>query len=646
MSVTAPEARISLNIEGLVEPIEAAKGITPLEILREHKRLPQDAVAVKIDGKVSDLTQSLQGETSLEFLNLAHPEGREVFFHSTTHLMAQAVSELFPNAKLTIGPPIESGYYYDFDVERPFTPEDLERIEERMRERASEKIVVERSAMPREQAIELYKNQGNEYKVEVLEELEDPVVSFYRQGEFIDLCRGPHVPHTGYLKNFKLLSIAGAYWRGDERRPMLQRIYGTAAATPKELKAYLAKLEEAKARDHRRLGKDLDLFSLHEEAGPGLVYWHPQGSRVRNLIETFWRSEHYKWGYELVYTPHVQRQNLFVKSGHLENFKENMYAPMEIDGVDYYAKPMNCPGHILIYKTQLHSFRDLPIRFAELGTVYRYERSGALHGLLRVRGFTQDDAHIFCRPDQLEQEISDVIALADFMMSAFGFEYNLSLATRPEKSLGTDEIWDHAVSTLRSALDKTGRPYAIEEGGGAFYGPKIDVKLLDALGREWQGPTFQLDFNLPERFDVTYIDTDGEKKKVVMIHRTVLGSMERFMGNLIEHYKGAFPAWLAPTQVRVMTITDDQLPFAREVKERLAKEDFRVEVDDRNEKIGYKIREAEASKIPFMFVIGKREAEEGRVSVRKRGKEDLGAMSLDEAIQLARAASVIPASNR
>lgn len=644
MNVSSVETSLHLEVAGLDQPITVADGTTPIEILKQHKQLPQDSIAVKIDGKVSDLKLPLHHNAHLEFINLTHPEGREVFFHSSTHLMAQAVTELFPDAKPTIGPPIDEGYYYDFDVERPFTPEDLEKIEERMREHAKAKHEVERFTMPRDEAIRFYKDQGNDYKVEILEELEDPEVSFYKQGEFTDLCRGPHVPHTGYLKNFKLLNSAGAYWRGDEHQPMLQRIYGTAASSPKELKAYLKKLEEAKARDHRRLGKELDLFSLHEEAGPGLVYWHPHGSRVRNLIETFWRDEHYKWGYELVYTPHVQRQDLFVKSGHLANFRENMYAPMDIDGVDYFAKPMNCPGHILIFKSQMHSFRDLPIRYAELGTVYRYERSGTLHGLLRVRGFTQDDAHIFCRPDQLEDEITGVIQLADFMMNAFGFDYNLSLATRPEKSLGTDEIWEHAIEKLRNALDKTGRDYDVEEGGGAFYGPKIDVKLLDALGREWQGPTFQLDFNLPERFDINYIDSDGGKKHVVMIHRTVLGSMERFMGNLIEHYKGAFPAWLAPVQVALLTITDDQIDFAKELEIKLRKNNIRAELDSRNEKIGYKIREAESNKIPFMFVIGQREAAEGKIAVRKRGREDLGAMPIDDAFALVSQESQMPYS--
>lgn len=646
MSTVTSENKITLTIDGASEPLQVASGTTAHQLIKDNYPVPRNTIAVKVDGIVKDMKFPIESDATLKFVTLDSAEGREIHFHSTTHLMAQAVRELFPEAKLTIGPPIENGYYYDFDVERPFTPEDLEAIEKRMKERSNDKLPVERQTMSRLEAIDFYKKEHNPYKVEILEELEDDTVTFYKQGEFIDLCRGPHIPHTGYLKHFKLLSIAGAYWRGDETRPMLQRIYGTAAATKDELKAYLEKLEEAKARDHRRIGKDLDLFSLHEEAGPGLVYWHPNGSRVRNLIETFWRNEHYKWGYELVYTPHVQRNNMFVKSGHLANFSENMYAPMQIDGIDYYAKPMNCPGHILIYKTQMHSYRDLPVRFAELGTVYRYERSGTLHGLLRVRGFTQDDAHIFCRPDQLEDEITAVIQMADFMMTAFGFDYKLSLATRPEKSLGTDEIWDHAIEKLTQSLNNTGKPYDVEEGGGAFYGPKIDVKLLDALGREWQGPTFQLDFNLPERFDVTYIDTDGERKKVVMIHRTVLGSMERFMGNLIEHYKGAFPVWLSPVQVRVLSITDDQIPAATSLVEKLRATGIRTEIDDRNEKIGYKIREAESQKIPFMFVLGKREAENGCVSVRLRGREDLGVLPVDEAIARVQTDASIPQSER
>ncbi len=633
---------ITLCIEGQPNSITVPKDTTPADLLEHSPHSRKKVVAAKFNDQVIDLTAPLTESGNLKFLTFKDPEGQEVVYHSTTHLMAQAVTELFPEAKLAIGPPIEHGYYYDFEIEKPFTPDDLEQIEKRMQERANDEIPVERFVMSREDALRYYKERNQDYKVELIEDFDDDTFSFYKQGEFTDMCRGPHIPHTGMLKHFKLLNTAGAYWRGDERRQMLQRIYGTAAASEKELKVYLKKLEEAKERDHRKLGKELDLFSIHEEAGVGLVFWHAKGARVRNIIETFWRDIHYKSGYELVFTPHIQRENMFSKSGHLENFKENMFSAMEIDDNDYYAKPMNCPGHVLIYQSQLRSYRDLPIRYAELGTVYRFERSGALHGLLRVRGFTQDDAHIFCTPDQIEEEIEGVIQLADFMMKAFGFEYKLYLSTRPEKSIGSDEIWEKSTQSLRNALESKGKDYDVEEGGGAFYGPKIDVKLLDALGREWQGPTFQLDFNFPERFNIEYVNSGGERDKVVMIHRTVLGSMERFFGNLIEHYKGAFPGWLAPVQVKVLTITDDQLPYAEELRKQLADLNFRVELDDRNEKIGFKIREAEKEKIPFMLVTGNREMEERTVAVRERGRKDHGTMSINQLIELLQTEMAIP----
>ena len=495
-----------------------------LDFLFKNKGIGKEAIAAKIGGSLIDLKTPLEKDSEIELVTVCDPEGREINFHSTSHLMAQAVMQLFPDTKLAIGPSIDNGFYYDFELTKPFTPDDLVLIENRMKELSKQKISIERFEMAREEAIDYYKKLGQKYKVEIIEDLTDAAtVSFYRQGDFVDMCRGPHVPDTGYLKHFKLLTIAGAYWRGDEKNAMLQRIYGTAAATDEELQDYLTKLEEAKERDHRKIGRELDLFSINEQAGAGLVFWHPNGARIRTIIENFWREEHYKRGYDIVYIPHIQREDLFRQSGHLDNYRENMFSPIEMDGVDYYAKPMNCPGHILIYKSQLRSYRDLPIRYAELGTVYRYERSGVLHGLLRVRGFTQDDAHIFCSPDQLAEEMHGVMDLANFMMEAFGFEYKLCLSTRPAKSIGSDEIWELAEKTLREVLDKTGKPYDVEEGGGAFYGPKIDVNLVDALGRMWQGPTFQLDFNLPERFDVDYIDKDGTKKKAVMIHRTVFG---------------------------------------------------------------------------------------------------------------------------
>lgn len=640
------DVKLTIQINGREEQISVPKDSRPLDILETNPELPKNAVAAKLNDRVVDLKQPIGEGGSLSFLTFQDPEGKEVTFHSTTHLMAQAVTELFPEAKLAIGPPIDEGFYYDFEVERPFTPEDLEKIEERMRERSKDRIPIERFVMKRDEALEYYRQRNQTYKVELIEDFEDSEFSFYKQGGFTDMCRGPHVPDTGFLKHFKLLNTAGAYWRGDERRAMLQRIYGTAASTKGELKAYLKRLEEARERDHRKLGRELDLYSIHEEAGAGLIFWHPKGARIRSIIEDFWRQVHFKSGYELVYIPHILRENLFSKSGHLENYRENMYSPMDIDGMNYYAKPMNCPGHILIFQSQLRSYRDLPVRYAELGTVYRYERSGALHGLLRVRGFTQDDAHIFCRPDQIEDEIEKVIQLADFMMEAFGFDYKLCLSTRPGKSIGSDEIWEFATQALRNALERFGKPYEVEEGGGAFYGPKIDVNLLDALGRSWQGPTFQLDFNFPARFNIEYVDQDGAKKQVAMIHRTVLGSMERFLGNLIEHYKGAFPAWLAPVQARVMTITGDAGGYAEEVHRMLLDGDIRAELDIRNEKIGYKIREAESQKIPFMLVAGKQEVESRKIALRERGRKDRGAMGLEDAIQLIRGETAAPRPNR
>ncbi len=636
------EGNITLHILGRDHSAQIAAGTPLLDLLESDSSFPQDTVAAKLDGEIIGLKDPVEKGGELQLLTLRDPEGMQVYYHSTAHLMAQAVTELFPGAKLAIGPAIDEGFYYDFEVEKPFTPDDLERIEKRMTERAKERLPIERFVMSREEALNDYKAKGETYKTELIEDFEDDEFSFFKQGDFTDMCRGPHLPHTGKLKNFKLLSIAGAYWRGDENQPMLQRIYGTAAASKKDLKAFLQKLEEAKERDHRKLGKELDLFSVHDLIGPGLILWHPNGARVRHVIETFWRDEHYRRGYELAYIPHIMREEVFHQSGHLDNYSENMYSPMQIDDNNYYVKPMNCPGHILIYKSHLRSYRDLPIRYAELGTVYRYERSGTLHGLLRVRGFTQDDAHIFCTLEQLEDEINSTIELVDFMMTAFGFEYQIELATRPEKSMGSGKLWEYATATLKTCIDKTGKPYKIDEGGGVFYGPKIDVKLLDALGRTWQGPTIQLDFNLPERFDVDYIDRNGDKNKVVMIHRTVLGSMERFMGNLIEHYKGAFPGWLAPVQVKILPITDDQIPYARELEARLRRESIRVDLDSRNEKINYKVREAESLKIPVMWVAGKREVENETVSIRERGRKDLGTKSFEEALDHIKTVTAVP----
>ncbi len=541
----------------------------------------------------------------------------EAMRHSASHVMAQAVKEMFPDAKFAIGPTIENGFYYDFDLPRPLTPADLETIEARMREIITSDESFVHELLGKDAARQVFASQP--YKLELIDDIPDAEVSIYTQGPFVDLCRGPHVESTGKIGAFKLLNVAGAYWRGDEHRPMLQRIYGAAFESQEELEQYLHQLEEASRRDHRRLGKELDLFSFHEEAGPGLVYWHPKGSMIRHVIEEFWKKEHLRRGYDLVYTPHVARTDLWRISGHLDFYRESMYSPMDVEGQGYIIKPMNCPGHILMYKTRLRSYRELPLRWAELGTVYRYERSGVLHGLTRVRGFTQDDAHLFCRPDQLEDEIIGALDLTRFMMKTFGFsEYEIMLSTRPEKYTGTDALWDLATQTLERALRHLGMSYTVDPGGGVFYGPKIDIKLKDALGRLWQGPTTQLDFNLPQAFDMAYIAEDGTAQRPVMIHRTVLGSMERFMGCLIEHYAGAFPTWLAPVQVKIIPITDRHTEYARRLESELRAKGLRAELDSRNERMNAKIRDAQLQKVPYMVIVGDAEVAGGTVSVRHR----------------------------
>ncbi len=553
----------------------------------------------------------------------------EVLRHSTAHVLAQAVLYLFPDAKLGIGPSIETGFYYDFDLPRPLVPEDLPLIEEKMRQFIAAGLPFTREEVSKEEASHIFASQP--YKLELLSELTEGDISIYRQGSFVDLCRGPHIRSTAEIKVFKLLNTAGAYWRGDEHRPMLQRIYGTVFETAEELDEYLHKIEEAARRDHRKLGKELELFSIHEEAGPGLIHWHPKGAMVRHLIESFWKEEHFKRGYELLYTPHIYKVDLWKTSGHWEMYRESLYSPMKIDEQEYIVKPMNCPGHILIYKSRIHSYRELPLRWAELGTVYRYERSGVLHGLARVRGFTQDDAHIFCRPDQLEDEVKDVLELALFMMRVFGFtDYEMYLSTRPEKYAGTTEMWDSATQTLIDALQQLQLPYEIDPGAGVFYGPKIDVKLKDALGRLWQGPTVQVDFNLPQRFDVNYVGEDGQNHLVVMVHRTVLGSMERFFACLIEHYGGAFPVWLSPLQVIIIPIADRHLDYARRVESELRAIGLRASVDARSERMNLKIREAQLQKTPYMLVVGDKEAETSTVSLRMRSGEDMGVQSLEQ----------------
>jgi threonyl-tRNA synthetase len=554
----------------------------------------------------------------------------ETMRHSAAHVMAEAVQSIFPDAKFAIGPSIEEGFYYDFDLPRSLTPDDLGEIEQRMKEieKADAPFVCE--AVTREQAKEMFADQP--FKQELIDGLpEGENISIYRQSGFVDLCRGPHVESTSKIGHVKLLNVAGAYWRGDERKPMLQRIYGTTFPTEEELQDYLHRREEAERRDHRRLAKDLDLYSVHDIIGPGLIHWHPKGGMIRYQIEEFWRQEHLKRGYQLVFTPHIASEKVYEMSGHLGSY-DAMYSPMMVDEQAYRLKPMNCPGHIMIYKSHLHSYRELPIRYAELGTVYRYERSGVLHGMLRVRGFTQDDSHIFCTPEQSKEEIIGILNLVGHMMSTFGFSYKAYLSTRPEKSIGTAEMWEQATNTLREALEERELPYVVDPGEGVFYGPKIDIKVLDAIGREWQTSTIQLDFNEPDRFDVNYIADDGQRKRVVMLHRTVLGSMERFVGVLTEHYGGAFPVWLAPVQAVIVPIADRHLGFAQSVYERMRELTIRAEVDSRPERMNLKIREAQLQKVPYMLIIGDREAAADSVSVRTRAEGDLGAMPVESVI--------------
>lgn len=553
--------------------------------------------------------------------------------HSASHIMAQAVREIFPEVKLGIGPAIENGFYYDFDKKEPFTPDDLDKITGRMEKIIEADLPFERIEMSKKDALKLLEDNSETYKIELLKEIPEEKVSFYKDGDFIDLCRGPHIKSTTQVKHFKLLSVAGAYWRGDEKRPMLQRIYGAAFLTKEELDKYLYVLEESKKRDHRKLGKELDLFSIHNEAGAGLVFWHPKGATIRRIIEDFYEEEHLSRGYQFLNIPHVSKLDLWKTSGHWDFYRDYIYSPMDIDGQDYIIKPMNCPGHILVYKTKKRSYRDLPLRWAEFGTVYRYEKGGVLHGLMRVRGFTQDDAHIFCRPDQLENELKTLIDLVLFILQTFGFDdFDVYLSTRPEKYVGTLDNWEKAQEALKNALEESKLKYAIDPGEGVFYGPKVDIKIKDCLGRAWQCSTIQVDFNLPERFSVNYTGKDDNEHQVIMIHRALMGSLERFFGVLIEHYGGAFPLWLAPVQVMVMTITDSQTPYAESVKSQLLKAKIRVEEDFRNEKIGFKIREAQLQKIPYMVIIGAKEVETRTLSVRKRTEGDVGSVKTEDFI--------------
>ncbi len=620
-------------------------------------------VAASSDGQVFDFMTPVPADAVLTLVPADSPDGLRVVRHSAAHLMAAAVQALFPDAKFAIGPAIEDGFYYDMELPRALVPEDLPIIEAKMRELASQRLGFARREMGVADALVWAHDSRQTYKVEILEALRDSgaargatpesrapdqdidelateaspgteTVSMYQTGTFTDLCRGPHVPDTSWLTAFRLTHLAGAYWRGDERRPMLQRIYGTAFLTQQALDDHLARLEEARRRDHRRLGQELELFSIADEVGGGLILWHPKGGIVRKLIEDFWRDEHYKNGYDLVFSPHLGRAKLWQTSGHLDFYQEMMYPRMEREGNDYYIKPMNCPFHIMIYQSRVRSYRDLPLRFAELGTVYRFERAGVLHGLLRVRGFTQDDAHIFCTPEQMDEEITRTVQFSLFFLRTFGFtDYELYVATRPEKYVGDVAAWDTATEALKRAAERAGQHYEIDPGGGAFYGPKIDIKVKDALGRPWQCTTVQFDFNLPERFAITFVGEDNRPHRPFMVHRALLGSMERFLGVLIEHYGGAFPLWLAPVQARVLPVADRHHAYAGSVRDRLKASGLRAESDGRNEKIGFKIREAEVQKIPYILVVGDKEMTAGTVSVRQRGGQDRGVMPLADLIQ-------------
>jgi threonyl-tRNA synthetase len=624
IQVTLPDGKV----------LSAEKGSSIHDIIGLiGKGLQKAALAAEVNGQMTDLSAAANGDISLKVFTFKDAEGKKVFWHSASHLMAQAVKRLYPNALVAIGPAIDEGFYYDFDVDNGFTQEDLSKIEAEMAKIVKEDIKIERVDMKRDEALDMFRKKGDIYKVELLEGIEGDA-TFYQQGDFIDLCRGPHVTSTGKITAFKLLKNAGAYWRGDEKNKMLSRIYGIAFPDKKDLDEYIRIQEEAKERDHRRLGKDLALFETSNNVGPGLILWTPKGGRIRTLIEDFWRKEHYKNGYQVIFTPHIGRSLLWETSGHIVFYKDGMYSPMDIDGDNYFVKPMNCPFHIEIYKSQKRSYRDFPMRWCELGTVYRYERSGTLHGLLRVRGFTQDDAHLFCRLDQLESEVTTAFNFSLYMLRSFGFEnFAIKLSTRPEKEyVGSTEIWERAEKALTSVLNATGMPYKINPGDGAFYGPKIDIAVKDAIGREWQLSTVQLDFNLPERFKLTYTGNDGNEHQPIMIHRALLGSLERFFGILIEHYKGAFPVWLAPVQARVISVGDDEAKAARDLSLRLNGEDIRTDFDTGSDTMNYRIRDAAKEKIPYILVIGKKEIAEGTVSVRTRGEQKSETMKVEDFI--------------
>ncbi len=615
---------------------EFDSGITAFSIAESISgRLAKESLAAKVNGAIFDIYRPLTDDATIQFLTFNEDEGKEVYWHSTSHLMAHAVQEIYPEAKFGVGPAIAAGFYYDIDINSTLHDEDLKKIEDKMIEFSKENKPFIREELSKESAISFFKEKGDQYKLELLSEMneDDEVISIYNEGSFTDLCRGPHLPSSGRIKYIKLLNISGSYWRGDEKNKQLQRIYGISFPKKKMLDEYLYMLEESKKRDHRKLGKQLDLFSTHEEAGAGLIYWHPKGARVRLEIEDYWRKAHLENGYEILYSPHMGKSWLWETSGHLDFYKDSMFSKMDVDEQDYFIKPMNCPFHILIYKSHLRSYRDLPMRWAELGTVYRYEKSGVLHGLLRVRGFTQDDAHIFCTHEQIEDEIVEVIRFAREMWKAFGFEkLDFYLATKPEKAVGEDELWTKATDSLRNALEREKIDYTLDEGEGVFYGPKIDIKIKDALNREWQMSTVQFDFNLPERFDMNYIGEDGKEHRPFMVHRALLGSIERFFGVLIEHFAGAFPVWLAPVQVAVIPVSEHYVDYAKKVADELKQHNIRVKTDERNEKIGFKIRDWETNKVPYMLILGEKERTAKNISIRRHKKGDLGSFGLSDFI--------------
>ncbi|MDY6915261.1 MAG: threonine--tRNA ligase [Candidatus Cloacimonadota bacterium] len=611
------------------------KGVTPLQIAEDISHgLAKQIVTARVNGKMVDLYTPINEDAKIVLYKFETKEGKEVYWHSTAHLMAQAVKELFPDVKVTIGPAIESGFYYDFDKEVPFTDSDLEKIENKMKELTKQNLEYKREELSKQEAEQRFRKMGEDYKIEILEEIpDDQTISVYTQGNFSDLCRGPHILNTGKINAIKILKTSGAYWRGDSNNKMLQRIYGISFPSKKELKKYLHNLEEAKKRDHRKLGKELDLYSIQDEIGAGLVLWHPNGAMMRSIIEDFWKKRHFQENYQLVNTPHIGKAELWKTSGHLGFYQDSMYAPLEVDEQKYYIKPMNCPFHIAIYQNEKRSYRELPIKYAEMGTVYRYETSGALHGLMRVRGFTQDDAHIICTPEQLDEEVENTIQFSIEMLQAFGFEnFEIFLSTRPEKAVGFPKKWDKAQLSLKKALDKLKIEYEMDEGGGAFYGPKIDIKIKDALNRSWQCSTIQFDFNLPERFGMEYIGADNKPHQPYMVHRALLGSMERFFGTLIEYHAGNFPLWLCPIQVKVIPISENFDDYAHQIANQLKQNDIRAEVDHKSEKVGYKIREAETQKIPYMLIVGEKEETTQTVSVRKHTKGDKGATKLTKFI--------------